>query len=151
MKIAQAALAALLVSSQPFAQEPRLGVVQLKDVQGNVLVSRESGLGAGREALRLAEGMRVITTNKSTVTVVYDDGCEVKLRENERFEVETGKPCATLVAQPQSILATPEGATAAASGGAAAAFLATLPALGGAVAALAALRSIRESQPVSPS
>lgn len=151
MKITHVAIAALLVSSQPFAQEPRQGVARLKDLQGNVLVSHESGLGAGRDALRLAEGTRVITTTKSGVTVIYDDGCEVKLKENERFQVETGKPCAMLVAQPQSILATPEGATTAAAAGSAAVFAATLPALGAAAAGLAALRSLRESQPVSPS
>ena len=151
MKITRVAIAALLVSSQPFAQEPRPGVAQLKDLHGNVLVSRESGLGAGRETLRLGEGTRVITTNKSDVIVVYDNGCEVKLKENERFEVETGKPCAALAALPQSILATPAGATVAASAGSAAVFAATLPALGAAAAGLAALRALRESQPVSPS
>ena len=151
MKIPVLLLAALAASATPFAQEPRRGIAQLEDVQGNVLVSRESGLGAGRNALRLGEGTRVITTNKSGVTVIYDDGCEVKLKENERFAVEKGKPCAMLVASPQSILLTPEGAALASSAGAAAGFAAALPALGGAAAGLAALRGLRESQPVSPS
>ncbi len=151
MKIPAAVVLALLASPQLFAEEPRPAVAQLKEVQGNVLVSREAGLGAGREALRLTEGTRVITTNKSGAIVIYDDGCEVKLKENERFEVVTGKPCATLAALPQSILATPAGAATAASAGGAAAFAATLPVLGGAAAGLAAMRSLRESQPVSPS
>jgi hypothetical protein len=147
----QAALAVALACSQPFAQEARQGVAQLKDVHGNVLVSRESGLAAGGEALRLVEGTRVITTNLSEVTVVYDNGCEVKLKQNERFEIEVGKPCEALAALPQSILSTPAGATLAASAGTAAAFAAALPALGGAVAGLAVLQSLRQSQPVSPS
>ena len=151
MKIRPAILVALLLSPPLYAQEPRTGVAQLKDVQGNVLVSRESGLGAGREGLRLSKGMRVITTNKSSVIVVYDDGCEVKLKANERFEIQTGKPCAALAALPESILATPAGAAVAASAGSAAAFAAALPALGGALAGLEALRSMRESNPVSPS
>ncbi len=151
MKIHLSVLAAFLVSTQPFAQEPRPGVAQLRDVQGNVLVSRESGLGAGREGLRLLVGVRVITTNKSEATIVYDSGCQVRLKENERFEVEADKPCEVLAAMPQSILSTPAGATAAASAGAAAGFAVTLPALGGAAAALATLRGLRESQPVSPS
>ena len=150
MKIPAFAFAALLLSPTLLAQAPRTGVAQLKEVQGNVLVSRESGLGAGSEALRLGAGTRVITTNKSGVIVVYDDGCEVTLKANERFQVEDGKPCAALVAQPQSILATPEGATAVASAGSAAAYAATLPALGGALAGLAAMRGRQESQPVSP-
>ena len=151
MRIHAVMLAASLIAPALFAEEPRLGVAQLKDLQGNVLVSRESGLGAGREALRLAAGTRVITTNRSSVTVVYDNGCEVKLKENERFEVETGKPCAALAAAPQSILATPAGAVAAASAGGTTAFAATLPVLGGAAAGLEAMRRWRESQPVSPS
>jgi hypothetical protein len=145
-------LAALVaVASQPFAQEPKQGVAQLRDVAGNVLVSRESGLAAGSEALRLIPGVRVITTSKSSAVVVYDDGCEVKLKENERFEVESGKPCATLVAMPQSILSTPAGSAAATAAGSAAIFAVALPALGGAAASILALRSLRESQPVSPS
>ena len=151
MRIYAVMLAASLIASAPFAEEPRLGVAQLKDLHGNVLVSRESGLGAGRDTQRLTLGARVITTSKSDVTVVYDDGCEVKLKENERFEVETGKACAVLASMPQSILSTPAGATAAATAGTAAAFAATLPAIGGAAAALNALRVWRESQPVSPS
>ena len=151
MKIHLLVLASFLVSAQPFAQEPRPGVAQLKDIHGNVLVSRESGLGAGSEGLRLAVGARVITTNKSDATVVYDNGCVVTLKENERFEVVTGKPCEVLAAMPQSILSTPAGATAATAAGSAALFAVTLPALGGAAAALAALRSLRESQPASPS
>jgi hypothetical protein len=151
MKILPLVVASLLVSAQPFAQEPLPGVAQLKDVHGNVLVSRESGLGAGRDGLRLAAGVRVITTNKSDAIVHYDNGCEVKLKENERFEVVTGKACEVLAAMPQSILSTPAGATAAAGAGSAALFAVTLPALGGAAAALAALRSLRESAPASPS
>jgi hypothetical protein len=151
MKIHAAVLAALLVAPGLFAAESRREVAQLKDVQGNVLVSRESGLGAGREGLRLTAGTRVITTNRSGATVVYDNGCEVKLKENERFEVETDKPCAALASAPQSILATPEGAIAAGSASAAAVFAATLPALGGVAAGLEALHRWREGPAVSPS
>jgi hypothetical protein len=157
MKIHSLVVASVLVCAsasvcaQPSAQEPLPGVAQLKDVHGNVLVSRDSGLGAGSEGLRLALGVRVITTNKSDATVRYDNGCEVKLKENERFEVVTGKPCEVLAASPQSILSTPAGATAATAAGSAAVFAVTLPALGGAAAGLAALRRWRESQPVSPS
>jgi hypothetical protein len=146
-------LAVALAAGEPRAQQPaREGVAQLKNVAGNVLVSRESGLGAGVEALRLKEGTRVITTARSSTTIVYDNGCEVKLKENERFSVESGKPCELLVAMPQSILATPAGTSVAAAAGSAAVFSATLPALGGAAAAgIAALRASRENQPVSPS
>jgi len=101
--LAAAVLAALAVS----AQQPREGIAQLKSVKGNVLVSRQAGLAAGGEATRITEKTRVITTANSEVVVVYDNGCEVRLKENQRFEVEDNKPCAALLAQVQSILVQP--------------------------------------------
>jgi hypothetical protein len=75
------------------------GVARLKDVKGNVLVSQQAGLVSGGEASRLAEHTRVITTAGAEVIVVYDNGCEVRLRENQRFEVVMDKACAALVAE----------------------------------------------------
>src|SRR5258708_37251259 len=100
-----------------FAQEARQGVAQLKDVHGNVLVSKESGLASGDESLRLTKGARVITTSRSDVVVVFDNGCEVRLKENQRLEIDAAKPCSELVAQAQSILAEPAGAAAAGAAG----------------------------------
>ena len=150
---ARALLALVFLVGAPwaFAQEARQGIAQLKEVHGNVLVSKESGLASGDEALRLTKGTRVITTSRSDVIVVYDNGCEVRLKENQRFEVEDGKPCAALVAQAQSILAEPAGATAAATAGSAAAYSVFLPALGGGLLGVEAIKGLRESQPVSPS
>ena len=82
-------------------------IAKLTDLQGNVLVSRDAGLASGNEALRLIPGTRVITTANSEVIVEYDDGCRVRLKENERFEVERGKPCALLIASVQPILVAP--------------------------------------------
>lgn len=112
--IAAATLLALLAVSQPQAQTespPRAQAVvsdgtiaSLRDVKGNVLVSNEFGLATGNEALRLAPGTRVITTTASEAVVEFDFGCRVTLKENERFEVEKGKPCAILLAQPYGIV-----------------------------------------------
>jgi hypothetical protein len=74
-------------------------VARLVDMHGNVLVSHDSGLSSGAEDLRLTPGTRVLTTAHSDVVVEYDDGCRVHLKENQRFEVEHGKPCALLLAQ----------------------------------------------------
>jgi hypothetical protein len=126
-------------------------VAELKDVVGNVLVSRESGLAAGSEALRLVEGTRVITTAKGTVTVKYDNGCEVKLEENQRFEVESGKPCTALVAQAQSILLEPEGMALAGGAGGFVGLTVAIPAVGGGLIGLQILQTVREKQAVSPS
>lgn len=152
MKISAAALALLVLAAHaPFAQEPGPGIAQLKNVKGNVLVSRETGLASGDEALRLSEGTRVITTANGEVIVAYDNGCEVRLKENQRFEVEAGKPCAMLVAQPASILMEPAGAALAGASGGFVLFAATLPALAGAVTGLKILQELREDQSVSPS
>lgn len=86
-------------AQQPAPRQPR-EVARLKSVSGNVLVSREAGLSAGAQADRLLEGTRVITTANSEAVIEFDDGCEVRLKENERFDVESGRPCALLVAQP---------------------------------------------------
>ena len=106
--LAAAALAAANGLAQQPAPAPRDGTIaRLVDMNGNVLVSREAGLASGNNQLRLMPGTRVITTSNSEVVVEYDDGCRVKLNENQRFEVERGKPCAILMASPQTILVAP--------------------------------------------
>ena len=130
------------------ADEPA-PIAKLKDLHGNVLVSKSSGLAAGREGTQLTEGVRVITANSSDVVVQYDDGCEVRLKPNQRFQVERGKPCAVLVAQPESILATPEGAAVTTVAGAAGVTAILLPSLG--AAGLAAILERRSDRKVSPS
>ena len=110
---AAVAAAALLATGNSMAQQTQPAkpgdgtVARLTDVTGNVLVSRESGLASGTEALRLLPGMRVLTTANSEVVVEYDDGCRVHLKDNQRFEVERGKPCAVLMASPATIIAAP--------------------------------------------
>src|SRR5690348_7467466 len=98
MRFARLVLAitvAAAVAPAALAQQNRDGTVaRLVDMHGNVLVSRESGLASGNDELRLLPGTRVITTANSEVVVEYDDGCRVRLKENQRFEVERGKPCA---------------------------------------------------------
>jgi hypothetical protein len=72
-------------------------VARLKQVNGNVLVSGQAGLATGSEAQPLANGVRIITTANSRVVVVFENGCEVRMEENQRFDVESEKPCAALV------------------------------------------------------
>lgn len=145
------ALACLFAVDWVAAQAPREGIARLKDMKGNVLVSGESGLAAGAEATRLGEHTRVITTANSEVVVLYDNGCEVRLKENQRFEVEDGKPCAALAAMPQSILATPAGASVASAAAGGVIFGTALPALGGAALAIGILTDERRKNPLSPS
>ena len=150
-----AAGAALALAAQALAQQPATTaatpksatppqepVAKLKLLKGNVLVSRESALVAGTEAMRLVPGTRVITTALSEVTVAYDDGCDVRLKENQRFEVETGKPCSALVAQ--STVAPPPSAAVGVS------LVGLLVPAGAAAGGFAAIRDARDSRNVSP-
>ena len=140
---------ASFAAAMPASADEPAPIAKLKDLHGNVLVSKSSGLAAGGEGTRLVEGVRVITANSSDVVVQYDDGCEVRLKPNQRFLVERGKPCAVLVAQPESILATPEGATVTTVAGAAGVSGILLPSLG--AASIAAILERRNDRKVSPS
>jgi hypothetical protein len=141
------AVAAALAATLAAAQNTAEGIAKLKDLKGNVLLSRESGLAAGGESARLTEHTRVITTANSEVVVVYDNGCEVRLKENQRFEVERDKPCAALIASVQSILVQPAAAIVAGP----AFFWTTAPAIGGAGVGLGILQDTRGKNPLSPS
>jgi hypothetical protein len=132
------------------AEDTKEGVAVLKRVKGNVLVSQESGLASGDEARRLPAGTRVITTANAEATVAYDDGCEVALKPNQRFEVQVGKPCKELIAQAASILAEPAGMAVAGAAGGFVGFAATLPAVGGGVVGVAIIQALRQNQSVSP-
>ena len=142
-------VSAALAGGSAAAQQPREGIAQLKSVKGNVLLSRQAGLAAGGESTRVAEHTRIITTANSEVIVVYDNGCEVRLKENQRFEVDSNKPCAALIAQVQSILVQPSELAAPFALG----FWNVLPAVGGAVTGAEILRPspTPPQTPLSPS
>ena len=92
------ATAGMLLATGAWAQQ---AVARLKQVTGNVLVSREAGMATGAEAQPILNGTRIITTANSEVVVAFDNGCEIRVRENQSFEVDSGKPCAALI--PQSL------------------------------------------------
>jgi hypothetical protein len=142
-------LSALAFASPAFPQQTApVGIAALAQVHGNVLVSKESGLAAGNEGARLVEGSRVITTSNSGVIVVYDDGCRVELKANQRFQVDH-KPCAVLVSQAESILAAPATSSVPITAGALTVYGVVLPALG--ATGVDVLTSRRGTRNVSPS
>src|SRR5437899_1103524 len=81
------ALVAGPVSAQQPAQQQNNTVAKLKDMEGNVLISQGDAMIAGANDRRLRVGTRVVTTAGAKVTITYDVGCEVRLKENERFTV----------------------------------------------------------------
>jgi hypothetical protein len=101
IKVLGALVSGLLVATAAGAQSGQSSeIATLKGVTGNVLVSQQSGLATGSEAQRIVKGTRIITTANSEVVVVFDKGCEVKLRENERLDVDSDRACAALVPFP---------------------------------------------------
>lgn len=96
------ALAALCIAGSTLAQQQNNTVAKLKDAEGNVLVSQGDAMVAGSNDQRLPVGTRVVTTKGASVTIVYDVGCDIRLKENERFTVTMG-PCAVLLGQVESL------------------------------------------------
>lgn len=72
-------------------------VARLKNLEGSVMVSQGDGMAAAVKDQRVAPGTRVITLAGGKVVVNYDVGCDVSLKENQRFTVRMGE-CAALVA-----------------------------------------------------
>jgi hypothetical protein len=81
----------------------RDAVAVLKSLNGNVLVSDKTGISSAATGQRIANGVRVTTTAKASVTVAFDCGCEVQLSENQRLDVELPRACAALVAGVQPV------------------------------------------------
>lgn len=79
-------------------------VARLQKIEGDVLVSAESGLVAASPAGVLKQGQRVITMVKSTVVVKFSDGCEIALKPNYRFEVDMSPPCEERIELAESTL-----------------------------------------------
>jgi len=91
------AIAAALGAGSALAQQQGT-VAKLADIEGNVLVSQGDAMVAGSNGQRVPVGTRVVTTAGAKVTINYDFGCDVRLKENERFTVSLGA-CAALLAQ----------------------------------------------------
>jgi hypothetical protein len=127
--------AGLLAASGAFAQDH--AVAKLKSVTGNVLVSQEAGMASGNADQPLVNGTRIITTANSEAIVRYENGCEVRVKENERLEIDDKKPCAAILPQAMG------GAAIAALGAAAPASAIAVAAGGVGVTAVAVEEEIR--------
>lgn len=78
-------------------------VAELQKVVGNVLVSDVAGMTSGIEKQPLKNNMRVTTTSRATVTIVFPCGCDVNLKENERLDIAAPNSCAALLAAVQAV------------------------------------------------
>ena len=93
---------AVLLVGPALGQQAGSTVAKLTSAEGNVLVSQGDAMVTGANDQRLAVGQRVTTTTGATVTISYDVGCDIRLKENERFTVAVG-PCAVLAGQVESL------------------------------------------------
>lgn len=126
-----AATALSVAASHAFAQSAcesadvagRPTVAELRDLQGNVLVSDAAGMASAGAGQRIKNKVRVTTTAKAGVTIAFDCGCSVSLKENQRLDVDLPATCpavlaAVATAAPDVALgAVPVGASGAALGG----------------------------------
>jgi len=102
-------LAAALGAGNAFAQQGT--VARLSNLEGNVMVSQGDGMVAAVKDQRVAAGTRVVTMAGGKVVVNYDVGCDVSLKENQRFTVRTGE-CALLLGEVVTLVPGSAGAVA---------------------------------------
>ena len=91
---------------------------ELRDVIGTVLVSTNDGMSTAVDKQVVGNKSRVTTASRSSVTVAFTCGCDVKLKENERIDIEAPSTCAVLLASVTAAPVVAIGATTAASAGA---------------------------------
>ena len=72
-------------------------VASLTNLEGSVMVSQGDGMVAAVKGQRVAVGTRVLTLAGGSVVIDYDIGCDITLKENQRFTVRTGE-CGALLA-----------------------------------------------------
>lgn len=107
-------------------------VAELRDLQGNVLVSDAAGMASAGAGQRIKNKVRVTTTAKAGVTIAFDCGCSVSLKENQRLDVDLPATCPAVLAAVAT--AAPDVALGAVPAGTAGASGAALGGLGGQIA-----------------
>jgi hypothetical protein len=103
----------LLAASLSVAQQRNLcertdeaekqSIAELRELRGNVLVSDREGVTSGNNGQRLRNKVRVTTTSNAGALVVFDCGCDIRLKENERIDVELPRACAAILASVQAV------------------------------------------------
>jgi hypothetical protein len=101
MKRATILLLAALTVMSAWAQgqktNPKI-VGKLEDVQGLVTVSVGDQLINAFTGAALVVDTRIVTSSTGSVTLSFDNGCDIKLKPNESLKVKDGATCAALLA-----------------------------------------------------
>ena len=128
-------------------------VAWLRNLDGNALVSVDSGLVSGSEGSLMNEYTRVITTGDASLVVSYCDGCDVPLEPNQRLEIRLNRPCAERILDVKAVLIDAAVIGTASAPFASAALAGSLPTGAGLLSGLGGSIAIvrgREDQVVSP-
>lgn len=102
---------AVAFGAGPSAAQQAGTVAKLNNVEGNVLVSQGDAMVAATNGQRVPAGTRVLTMTGGKVGIVYDTGCDISLKENQRFTVRNGE-CPVLLTEVVTLGPAPAAATA---------------------------------------
>jgi hypothetical protein len=142
-----AAVSALSVWSQQPKQEPKI-VGKSVNVTGLVSVVNGLQMTTVAENMPLIVDTQILTSSTGGVTLEFDNGCDVTLKENESIKVSDARECTVLWALVKPV-GSPLGVVAAGAGGT------MVPAFflvaGGAAAAAAAIVNNRDKTKASGS
>ena len=95
MKKIAIALIATFAALSVWAQQPKV-VGKLINVTGLVTQSFRNQLSNVVEKMPLYVDARIMTSSTGGVTLDFDNGCDVTLKENESIKVSDDKDCAAL-------------------------------------------------------
>lgn len=96
--------------------------VQLRQMEGSVLVNQGELFRSATEGMSLQVGDRVMVMEGGAMVLVYPDGCRSDFKDNQIITIESVSPCEGGTAQYQAmgpLYAEPMGGGAAAGGAAA--------------------------------
>lgn len=92
----------LLASGTVWAQAPKvLGATT--DVKGLVTVSDGRTVASVVNRSPIIDGARFVTSSTGSVTLKFDQGCDIKLEPNQSLVVRDSNPCAAMIASIQSL------------------------------------------------
>ena len=91
LRIAIAAAALTGAVTSPIAAERE--VASLARVTGNALVNKGTQYVTGTEGMALSIGERVMSLDKTTAIIQFEDGCRYTMKENEVITIPSVSPC----------------------------------------------------------
>jgi len=99
--VALSAVAASALADQPAKGENAV-IATIAKVSGTVMINQGKAYVSARTGIQLHAGNRIVTMEKASVSVMYNDGCVQTLAENNLLTVRTATECSAKTAQVQS-------------------------------------------------